>query len=207
MSVMKVIGLTGPTGAGKSELCSCLARLGIPNINADKIYHQLLTPPSPCLDALAAHFGEKILKLDGTLNRKALAAIVFAEGAENEHDMLNKITHGFVLKRIRELIAEYSSASCPAVVADIPLLFESEFYKECDFNISVLANRMVRIDRIMKRDGLDYSAANARVCAQQPDDFYISRSDTVIYNNSDGKELEAAAAKIFSLITGGKYEK
>ena len=204
---VKIIGLTGPTGAGKSELCACLARRGIPSINADKVYHQLLTPPSPCLDALKKYFGYRIIKPDGTLDRRELASIVFADGAEKEHEALNKITHGFVLARIRELITEYSSfASCPAVIADIPLLFESEFSDECDLNISVLANRQVRIDRIMKRDGLDYAAANARVAAQHADDFYTLRSDIVIYNNSDESLLEAEADKIYSLITGGKYE-
>ena len=198
---MKVIGLTGPTGAGKSELCACLSRLGIPSINADKVYHQLLTPPSPCLDALAEHFGKKILKADGTLDRRALAAIVFAEGADAEHEALNKITHGFVLARIRELINGYSIASCPAVIADVPLLFESGFSKECDLNVSVLANKLVRIDRIMKRDGLDFAAANARVSAQESDDFYVSRSDVVIYNNFDESNLADEARKIFSIIT------
>ena len=203
---MKIIGLTGPTGAGKSELCSCLARLGIPSINADKVYHQLLTPPSPCLDALADYFGKKILKSDGTLDRRTLAAIVFADGADAEHEALNKITHGFVIARIRELIEGYSSASCPAVIADVPLLFESGFDNECDLNVSVLANTLVRIDRIMKRDGLDYAAANARVSAQESDEFYISRSDVVIYNNSDEAQLAAEADKIYSLITGGDNE-
>jgi len=203
---MKVIGLTGPTGAGKSELCACLSRLGIPSINADKVYHQLLTPPSPCLDALAEHFGKNIIKPDGTLNRRLLASIVFAEGAEEELEALNEITHGFVLARIREIIKGYSRASCPAVIADIPLLFESDFYKECALNISVLANKLVRIDRIMKRDGLDYSAANERVSAQHPDDFYISRSDAVIYNNSDEAALASEAEKIYALITGGNDE-
>jgi len=203
---MKVIGLTGPTGAGKSELCACLSRLGIPSINADKVYHQLLTPPSPCLDALAEHFGKKILKPDGTLDRRVLASIVFAEGADAEHEALNEITHGFVLARIREIIKGYSKASCPAVIADVPLLFESDFYKECELNISVLANRQVRIDRIMKRDGLDFAAANARITAQQPDDFYASRSDIVIYNNSDGSALVSEAKKIYAIIMGGNNE-
>ena len=203
---MKIIGLTGPTGAGKSALCVAMAKLGVPSINADKVYHQLLTPPSPCLDALAAHFGDSILKPDGTSDRRALAAIVFAEGADAEHEALNKITHGFVLARIRELIAEYSKGSCPAVIADIPLLFESDFHKECAVNISVLANRAVRIDRIMTRDKLDYAAAKARVDAQPDDDFYVSRSDEVIYNNLGEDRIALEAKRIFDMIVKGSQE-
>ena len=70
---MKIIGLTGPSGSGKSELCACLAKFGIPNVNADKIYHQLLTPPSPCLDEIENHFGKSVIKEDGTLDRRRLA--------------------------------------------------------------------------------------------------------------------------------------
>lgn len=199
---MKIVGLTGPTGAGKSELCAILSRHGIPSINADRIYHNLLTPPSPCLDALSAHFGQDIIKDDGTLDRRALANIVFAEGAEEEHETLNRITHGFVKEKMHELINEYSNASCPAVIADVPLLFESEFDKECDFTVAILANRAIRTERIMKRDSLDYSSATQRVNAQEADDFYIERATLTVYNNLGNDELEAEAQKIISAIGG-----
>lgn len=193
---MKIIGVTGPTGAGKGELCGCLARRSIPNINADNVYHQLLTPPSPCLDALVRHFGPGILKEDGTLNRRILSAIVFAPGAEAEHDVLNRITHGFVREKLTELIGECSSASCNAVVVDVPLLFESGFDDMCDITVAVLANRAIRTERIMKRDSIDYSAASARVAAQPADEFYLSHADIVIYNNIDSAVLESEAEKI-----------
>ena len=199
---VKIIGLTGPTGAGKSELCAILSRHGIPSINADRIYHNILTPPSACLDALSVHFGKGIIKSDGTLDRRALANIVFADGAEKEHEALNRITHGFVKEKMHELISEYSKAACPAVIADVPLLFESEFDRECDFTVAVLANRAIRTERIMKRDSLDYSTATQRINAQQSDDFYIERATFTVYNNLGSAELESEAQKIMTTIGG-----
>ncbi len=199
---MKIIGLTGPTGAGKGELCSCLGKAGIPCINTDRVYHQLLTPPSPCLDALVEHFGAEILKADGTLDRRKLASIVFAPGAEAEHEALNRITHAFVRERVLELIKGYTTASCRAVCLDVPLLFESGFDKMCDLTVAVLANRAIRAERIMLRDSLEYSAAMARISAQPNDEFYIERADLVIYNNSDLDALARGYQTILDSLEG-----
>ncbi len=68
---MKVLGLTGPSGAGKGFVCALFARHGIPSIDADRVYHDLLVPPSQCLDALVERFGRSVLFPDGTLDRKA----------------------------------------------------------------------------------------------------------------------------------------
>ena len=199
MTTVKIIGLTGPSGAGKSELCSCLAKAGIPNVNADKIYHQLLVPPSPCLDEIAAYFGRSVIKDDGTLDRKKLADIVFAGGGKEKLLKLNKITHSYVIKRMRELIEMYSK-SFPIIIADVPLLFESEFDKECDVTVAVIADRSIRIDRIMNRDSLDYASAASRVEAQKSDDFYTSRADFTLYNNSDEEALSLQASKLLDEI-------
>ncbi len=197
---MKIIGLTGPTGAGKGELCLFLSRAGIPNINTDNVYHQLLTPPSPCLDALVNHFGLGILKKNGTLDRRALAAIVFAPDADEEHETLNRITHCFVRERVLEIIESYKSSSYSAICLDVPLLFESGFDKLCDLTVAVLAHRAIRIDRIMTRDGLDHAAALSRISAQQNDDFYLSRADIIVYNNTDISALSEGCRKIIARL-------
>ena len=196
---MMIIGLTGPSGAGKSELCACLAKHGIPNVNADKIYHQLLVPPSPCLDELAEFFGRSIIKSDGTLDRPALARIVFAQDGKENLARLNEITHRYVLQRMRALIKNYSN-SFPVIIADVPLLFESDFYLECEFNVAIIADRAIRIDRIMNRDSIDYASAAARVEAQKSDSFYTSRADLTIYNNSDSEALTSQAQDLVKLI-------
>lgn len=197
---MIVVGLTGPTGAGKSELCAFLSQAGLPSINADKVYHDLLSPPSPCLDALVKRFGSSILEPDGTLDRRALASIVFSAGAEKAHEELNTITHKFVKQKMFEILSEYSKASCRAVILDVPLLFESSFDRECDLTVAILADKDSRIERIMKRDNIEYFDAVSRVNAQQSDDFYISRADIVIRNDLGPEELEATAQKILLAI-------
>ena len=94
-----IIGLTGPTGAGKGVVSGICRRWGIPSIDTDAVYHALLEPPSACFDGLVASFGTGICNPDGTLNRPALSAIVFAPGASDKLELLNRITHGFVLTR------------------------------------------------------------------------------------------------------------
>ena len=194
---MKIIGLTGPSGSGKSAFCSILAKQGVFNINTDNVYHKLLVPPSECLNELCDHFGRGILKADGTLDRAALAKIVFDPHAKDELDALNKITHFHVLNKVRSIIADFSKFPCPAVIVDAPALFESGFNKECDLIVSVIANKAIRIDRIMKRDSLSYEAASERINAQKPDEFYTERSDFVFYNNSDLEEFEKQVLATF----------
>ena len=182
---MLIIGLTGPSGAGKGVVCAVLAAYGIPSIDTDRVYHELLVPPSACLDALVDRFGKGILSPDGTLDRRALAAIVFAEGREDDHLALNTITHRYVLDEVRKLCRAYESEGKAAVAVDAPLLFESGYGDECDVTLAVLADRELRRERIMTRDGLSYEAANARLRAQKPDEFYLSRADHAIRNDGD----------------------
>ena len=197
---MVIIGITGPSGSGKSEICAKLNAAGIPTLNADKIYHRLLTPPSELLDLLAEHFGQEIIRDVGTLDRSALAAKVFAPGAESELETLNRITHGRVLAKMSSLISQYSKMGCSALTADVPLLFESGFDKECDLTVAVVADKAIRTERIMKRDGMEYEAAVARTSAQKPEGFYTSRADIVIKNNSGEDELEKEVSALLEKI-------
>ena len=102
---MLVIGLTGPSGSGKGWISNLLSRYGIPAIDTDAVYHDLLIPPSPCLSELVENFGEGIIK-DGRLNRQALASIVFSDSAKLK--MLNEITHKYILKETDDMLQKYS---------------------------------------------------------------------------------------------------
>ena len=140
------------------------------------------------------------MNVDGTLNRAALAKTVFEKGAEEKLDALNKITHKYVLGKAREMIADFEKIGCPAVIVDAPALYESGFDKECDFSVAVLADKEIRIGRIMERDGLSHQAAAARINAQKPDDFYKERAKVVIYNNSDKSDLQIKAREIITAL-------
>ncbi|MBR2371142.1 MAG: dephospho-CoA kinase [Clostridia bacterium] len=197
---IKIIGLTGPSGAGKGVVASKLAKLGWAVIDADKVYHSLLIPPSRCLDSIRREFGDGVILPSGELDRRALASIVFAPDAKERLETLNCITHGFVIKEARRLISEYEDMGYSGVVFDAPLLIESGFLTDCDELIVVIASEDIRIQRIMERDGLSRERAEARIKSQPSMEFYISHASYVVENNSDIYSAEAKVAEIYNCI-------
>ena len=193
---MLVIGLTGPTGAGKGCVADLFAAFGLPVLNADRIYHALLLPPSACLDELTDHFGKEILTESGTLNRQALGAIVFSNAEELE--ALNTITHHYVMAEIRKRLEQLRREEAIAAVIDAPQLFEAGADRDCNVIVSVLADPALRIDRIMRRDGIDAEAAVKRISAQKSDAFFRAHSDYVIENNESPERLLEPVRRILS---------
>ena len=190
---MTVIGVTGPSGAGKSLFCSYLEELGCLHLDCDKIYHDLVDSPSECTRALEAEFGASVIKPDGSLDRIALGAIVFAPGADELRAKLNEITHAFVLAEVRKAIAETDKA---CAVIDAPLLFEASFEKECNFTVALLASPELRLSRLTQRDNRTAEALRARMNAAPADEFYSSRATYTVINDGDPDKLRAAAKNI-----------
>jgi dephospho-CoA kinase len=183
---MRIIGVTGPTGSGKTVLTEYFSDLGVPTIDADELYHSMLIPPSPCLDAIREVFGDIVIAEDGSLDRVALSGIVF-----NSHDkleLLNSTVLGIVIEKIREIISKFESEGHTTVVVDAPTLIESGFHKECDVMVTVIAPLEDRVLRISARDGIDEQRARERVSAQKPDSFYTDPADIVIINDRDDKQ-------------------
>ncbi len=179
---MLVIGLTGPSGAGKSEVARVFAKYGVPVINADEVYHKLLQPPSFCLAELTDYFGTKILFPDGTLNRVALGNIVFSN--PNDLQALNSITHRYIMEEIRMELEDLRSKNYRAAVLDAPQLFEAGAHHICNTVVSVLAQRSIRLERIMARDHIDAQTAMRRMESQKSDEYFRSHSDYIIENNT-----------------------
>ncbi len=193
---MKIIGLSGQSGAGKGTVAKILAENGIPHIDCDRIYHSMLTPSGECTNELSKAFGTEILAPDGSVDRKKLGSMVFSgEGHEKRLEVLNSITHSLVLKKCRALIEEYKNQDKIAVTVDAPTLFESGFDRECDIILSVLAPHEIRLERIMKRDRISREKAIERFSAQKSEDFFRENSDYVIENSAAEGELEAAIQK------------
>lgn len=190
---MTVIGITGPTGAGKSLFCSYLEELGCLHLDCDKIYHSLVNSPSECTRALESEFGQSVIKPDGSLDRVALGAIVFAPGADGLRAKLNEITHAFVLAEVRKAIKSTDKA---CAVIDAPLLFEAAFDKECDFTVALLASPELRLSRLTLRDDRTAEALRARMAAAPADEFYSSRADYTVINDGDAEKLRIEAEKI-----------
>lgn len=199
---MKIIGLTGQSGAGKGTLASLFAEAGIPVVDADAVYHELLIPPSPCLDELRTEFTDAVLNADGTLNRPALASLVFdrTEDGKVRLRRLNEITHRYVIDRTLALLSDYKERGCKAAVIDAPLLIESGLHQRCDRVVAILAERDVRVERLMKRDGLDRERVLARLDAQPDVSFYIGHADILTYNNGSAEELRAHFPKLWEEV-------
>ena len=195
---MFVIGITGPSGAGKGALSNILSSLGMRIIDADVVYKEIITPSSDCLIELAAQFGAEILNSDGTLDRKTLAKLVFGEENREKLLLLNEITHKYVVHRIRETVEMYRSQGEKACVIDAPLLIEAGLCGDCDLTIAVLADKCIRQERISKRDHITPDEAMARINSQKDDSFYISHTDRVLHNNGDIDEMRTNAIKLLN---------
>ena len=192
---MLVIGLTGPTGAGKGAVASIFARYGIPVINADRVYHELIAPPSSCLQELAEVFGKQILLADGSLDRRALGGIVFSDPAAREK--LNSITHRYVMEEVQGQMERFRREGVRVAVFDAPQLFEAGAHHACGAVISVLADRGLRLERIIARDGLTAEAAMRRILAQKSDEFFKTHSDYIVENNGS---LESLAPQVHRIL-------
>lgn len=195
---MLVIGLTGPTGAGKGEVASVFERYGIPVINADRVYHELITPPSSCLQELTGAFGRGILLPDGNLDRRALGGIVFNDPAAREQ--LNTIAHRYVMEEVRIRMERLRREGIPVAVLDAPQLFEADAHKACGAVVSVLANRQLRLERIMARDNITAEAAMRRILAQKSDEFFKTHSDYIIENNGAAEALAPEVHRILKKL-------
>lgn len=196
---MIIIGITGQSGAGKGEAAKILSSLGFFIIDADAVYHNVIFPPSKCLDELVLHFGRGILTAGGLLNRQTLAGMVFGEENADKLQLLNEITHKHVCREIRKHLSSMKAMGCDVAVIDAPLLIEAKLDSDCDFVISVIADRDTRISRIISRDGISPEDAEKRIDSQKPIEFYIENSDFTVENNSDLSSLAEQIKKI--LIT------
>lgn len=194
---MTVIGVTGPSGAGKGELSQILAsRYGFLVLNADEIYHNMVSAPSKCLDEIRENFGDGVIN-GSSLNRRALSELVFGDENRDKLVLLNKITHKHVVNEINRIIESNSDASAVFVI-DAPLLIEAGICPRCDFTISVIADKAIRAGRIASRDGISIDLSLKRINSQKDDDFYISNTDYCIKNNSDLDSLSLSIHKILS---------
>ena len=191
---MLVIGLTGPTGAGKGAVAAIFEGYGIPVINADRVYHELITPPSSCLRELREAFGKGILLPDGSLDRRTLGGIVFNDPAARER--LNAITHRYVMEEVKTRMERFRRDGVPVAVFDAPQLFEAGAQKACTAVISVLADRGLRLERIMVRDNISAEAAMRRILAQKSDEFFRVHSDYIIENNGNVELLAPQIRRI-----------
>ena len=188
---MRIFGITGPSGAGKGAACSLFAKYGIPSVDTDAVYHRLLEEGGSIVTELTDAFGKEILT-SGLIDRKKLGAAVFGrEDTASRLHKLNTITHKYVLERAMAIAAELTAQGAKAVLIDAPQLFEAHLEKDCELVLGVLADKSVRLARIIARDDITEDAAMRRINAQKDDAFFRENCNVIFENNGDICALEA----------------
>jgi dephospho-CoA kinase len=198
---MQLIAVTGGIASGKSVVAARFAERGAVVVDADRIAREVVEPGTPALAAIADHFGAAVILPDGSLNRPALGAIIFADA--RERGILNSITHPAVGARSRELFAAAGQSDPDAVVVyDVPLLVEGSTgsaparTSEFDRVVVVHASAETRVDRLVHLRGMTIDDANARVASQASDEQRLAVADDVI--SSEGS-LDETLAQVDAL--------
>lgn len=199
---MKIIGLTGPSGAGKTRFSFFLCAMGYPCINADELYHSMLVPPSTLLDAIRDKFGDSYFESNGELDRKALGKFVFSDPANLE--LLNATVLPIVIEKMQKIAKDYEKNGAKILVIDAPTLFEAGYDKSCDITVSILAPKELRVTRISERDNIDTNDALLRIKAQKSESFYKEHSDLIIINDSDENALKSKAEALIKKLLAGE---
>ena len=189
---MLKVGLTGNIASGKSIVQSYLEKKGIPVIDADWICHRLMDGNEEVIEKVKALFPDKDIFLeDGRLGRHKIGLIVFANPEKME--ALENILHPLVEKKINEFFEEYAHEEI--VVASVPLLFESNMQNMFDHTILVCADKKLRLQRLMNRNGYSLEHALERINAQVSQEEKRYMADFIIENNNDLVELETQINK------------
>lgn len=176
-----VLGLTGGIASGKSTVSQYFKEKGVPVIDADDVSRQVVEPGTVGLERVVAVFGADVLQPDGRLNRKKLGSIVFND--KEKLNQLNRLLHREIRKKILAEIDHYKEKDTPFIVADIPLLFETDYEDYMSQVMTVFVPPAVQIERLMSRDQLTKSEAEHRMDTQLPLYIKAQLSDIVIDNS------------------------
>lgn len=194
---MKIIGITGASGSGKTTATEILnKRHDIKIIDADKIAKTLNIPGTEYMKSIKNVFGEKVILENGHLNRKELARIIYNDKGAREK--LNNLTFKYVVDEILIKLEELKKLDINFIIIDAPLLIESGLNKYCDFVIALIADDELKIKRICRRDNIDEETAKKRLKIQHDNSFYIDNSDFYI-ENSEYYNLEDKINELLNL--------
>jgi dephospho-CoA kinase len=198
---MKRIALTGGIGTGKSHVRAVFAALGVPTIDSDTLARDVVAHGTPGFDAVVATFGRGILTADGDLDRRALAAVVFAD--VHKRRALEAILHPAIKGAIDQWFAALNPGAQPFAIADIPLLYEVGLDKEYDEVIVTACTPATQVKRVMARDNLDAAEAQRRLDAQMPIADKVKRATYVIDTNGSLVQTNAQVHKLYRELSGG----
>jgi len=195
---MKVIGLTGGIGSGKSTVSRLLADLGAVVLDADKVGHQAYQPGTETWKELVAAFGEEIVSPDGTIDRKKLGAIVF--GDPESLARLNRIVHPRMFDMMKAQIEEHRRQSVSVVVLEAAILLEAGWTPLVDEVWVTVASEPTVVRRAIERTGLPEEQIRARIRSQLSNEEREKAASVVISNDGDLEELRAKVAELWEQL-------
>ena len=187
---MLKVGLTGGIGSGKTVVSDLFEKMGAPVIDTDIIARQLVADDPDVLSEITEIFGKDVLDVDGRLDRKKLAGIVFNDNKQKQK--LENILHPRIRSEVLHQVEALSGIESPAhyAIIVVPLLFETGFDDITDFTVAVIAEEHTRIKRIQQRDMRSLDEIQAIIDSQTDDKTKIKMADEIIENNNDFKQLE-----------------
>ena len=191
---MVILGITGPTGAGKNTLLREVEKLGGAVIDCDTVYHDILKSDIPLQDMLEKEFGP-LRDESGSIDRKKLGRIVF--GDPEKLETLNAIAWRGITHRVRGILEDRREQGRALAAIDAIALLESPLKELCQLTVAVLAPQEVRVRRIMAREGISEHYAWARVKAQRPDEYFIRNCDYTLVNDLPAAEEFSQKAREF----------
>ena len=184
---------------GKSTVCKIITQISNAKIiDADEIAKSLDFLGSEYVNKISKLFGQDVLNDRGSLNRKKLGDFIYTNLPNKL--ALDKITFQYVGSEFEKRLEVLRSEKLDFIVLDVPLLFESELNKLCDFFISVIANTELKIKRIQTRDNIAETVARQRLSIQKDDNFFSQNSDFVIENNGDKELIKKSLERILNNI-------
>jgi len=189
---MTIIGLTGGLATGKTTVAEILRSLGHVVVCTDAIAHEVVKPGQPAFKKMVKEFGETILK-DGALDRTKMAELVFAKPVKRKK--LEAIVHPYVRKEVKKVMAVFKKQGLKTLFIDVPLLFETDFYKLCDQTICVIAPQHVQIERAQKYRKMTKKESLARIKSQMPLKTKAKKADFVVNNHGTKQSLRAEIKK------------
>lgn len=194
--MLKIIGVTGGIGSGKSTVSRTLRDLGAAVVDADVLAKSVTANGGKAFDELVSYFGKDILDSNGDLDRQKLADIAFCD--KEKLDALNSITHKYIAQKIYDTVELLkNTGKWDVIVLDVPIPIEKGFLDLADEIWVVTADRETRIRRVMERSGCSYDEVVKRIDAQMKDDEYLKLADEVLYNNDSIEQLEQMVVKLF----------
>ena len=196
---MKIYGLTGNIGSGKSTVALMLRELGAFTLDADEVAREIVSPGEPALAEIVAGFGREVLREDGTLDRGALAEVVFAD--EKARERLNRITHPRILERIKERISARGDKQRMVFVEASLIDRESGGLNDLiDGLVVVTCPGELRERRVAERDGMSPEEIRRRMDSQMSEAEKASQADFLIENSSDMENLGVRVRALFEAL-------